>query len=149
VNVTYDFAKADVVLSLDADFLGSGPGQVRYSKDFATRRRIRNTITAGQESEYVGVKGGDKVKAMNRLYVVECMPTITGSVADHSLPLAPSQVEVFARELGAKLGVPGVSASGSLSDKARSGSSRSPTISRRTRASASSWWVKASRRKYM
>ena len=31
LNVVYDFTKADVVLSLDADFLCVGPGHVRYS----------------------------------------------------------------------------------------------------------------------
>ncbi len=38
---TYDFLKADVVLSLDCDFLLSGPAHVRYSRDFAERRKIR------------------------------------------------------------------------------------------------------------
>ena len=36
----YRFDKADVVVSLDADFLGGGAGSLRYSKDFASRRRI-------------------------------------------------------------------------------------------------------------
>ena len=38
VNITYDFKKADVVLSLDADFLCAGPGSVRYSRDFRASR---------------------------------------------------------------------------------------------------------------
>ncbi|HEY3789236.1 MAG TPA: TAT-variant-translocated molybdopterin oxidoreductase, partial [Urbifossiella sp.] len=95
-NVIYDFAKADVVLALDADFLGCGPGHLRYSRDFATRRRIREKIPAGHEDQYVAAKPeehkNDKIKAMSRLYVVECMPTITGSVADHRLPLVSSQI---------------------------------------------------------
>jgi len=37
--------------------------------------------------------------AMNRLYVVESSPSITGSMADHRLPLASSQVEGVARRL--------------------------------------------------
>src|SRR5262249_30298204 len=37
VNTIYHFDKADVVLSLDADFLGCGPGSVRYTRDFADR----------------------------------------------------------------------------------------------------------------
>jgi len=45
---------------------------------------------------------------MNRLYVVECMPTITGASADHRLPLPPRDVEPFARDLAEKLGVAGV-----------------------------------------
>ena len=36
----YHFDKADVIVSLDADFLACGPGSVRYTKDFAGRRRV-------------------------------------------------------------------------------------------------------------
>ncbi|HXG55255.1 MAG TPA: TAT-variant-translocated molybdopterin oxidoreductase, partial [Vicinamibacterales bacterium] len=36
----YHFDKADVVVSLDADFINCGPGSVRYQRDFADRRRI-------------------------------------------------------------------------------------------------------------
>ena len=35
----YDFTKADVVLSLDADFLATGPFYLRHATDFAGRRR--------------------------------------------------------------------------------------------------------------
>ena len=38
VNPVYDFRKADVVLSLDADFLQCGPGNLRYAADFMDRR---------------------------------------------------------------------------------------------------------------
>jgi molybdopterin-containing oxidoreductase family iron-sulfur binding subunit len=117
LNVVYDFAKADVILSLDADFLGEGPGHVRYSRDFATRRRIRTKIPAGQENQYVAAKADEhnpKIKTMSRLYVVEAMPSVTGSVADHRLPVPASQVDAFARAIAAKVGVPGVSATGSL-----------------------------------
>src|SRR6185437_3096107 len=34
VNSIYHFDQADVILSLDADFLTSGPGHVRYARDF-------------------------------------------------------------------------------------------------------------------
>ena len=36
------FSQADVVLSLDADFLGPGPAQLAYSRAFAERRRVRS-----------------------------------------------------------------------------------------------------------
>ena len=36
----YHFDKADVVVSLDADFLTCGPAAVRYTRDFADRRRV-------------------------------------------------------------------------------------------------------------
>ncbi len=87
VNTWYDFTKADVVLSLDADFMWALPGSVRYARDFTDRRRV----SAGQ-------------KAMNRLYAVEATPTVTGSVADHRLPIRPSQIESLARAVAKGLG---------------------------------------------
>jgi molybdopterin-containing oxidoreductase family iron-sulfur binding subunit len=90
LNTVYRVEKADVILSLDADFLASGPGNVRYMKEFYRRRKL-----TGPDSE------------MNRLYVVEPTPTVTGSAADHRLPLRASDVELFARALAAKLGLGG------------------------------------------
>jgi hypothetical protein len=34
-NPIYNFANADVIVSLDADFLACGPASVRYSREFA------------------------------------------------------------------------------------------------------------------
>ena len=86
----YQFDKADVILSLDADFLFESPGRVRYARDFSKLRRVRNGKAA-----------------MNRLYSVECSPTITGSMADHRLSLKSSEIENFARSLASKFGVSG------------------------------------------
>ncbi len=119
VQANYDFTKADVILSLDADFL-SGPGSVRYAKDWASRRKV-STVEATEELEHHGPAGkhvhptpdkivGEATADLNRLYVVEGMLTVTGAKADHRLPLKPSLVEAFARTLAAKLGVAGVSA---------------------------------------
>ena len=88
VNVYYDLANADVIVSLDSDFLASGPASLRYARQFAARRRVRD----GQTD-------------MNRLYVVEPMPTPTGTKADHRLPLRASDVETFAVQLAIRLGV--------------------------------------------
>ena len=88
VSTVYHFDQADVVVSLDADFLGSGPGALRHAHDFSERRRV----TSPQSS-------------MNRLYVVESTPTITGAMADHRLPLRAGDVEAFARALAEGLGV--------------------------------------------
>jgi hypothetical protein len=66
------FEKADVVLSLDADFLVSGPGWVRHARDFIDRRRVRRGAAQ-----------------MNRLYVVESTPTNTGAMADHRRLVRP------------------------------------------------------------
>src|SRR5262245_16750602 len=41
VDTRYDFAQADVVVSLDADFFVEGPGAVRYLKDWSSRRKAR------------------------------------------------------------------------------------------------------------
>ncbi|HEV3385392.1 MAG TPA: TAT-variant-translocated molybdopterin oxidoreductase, partial [Gemmata sp.] len=109
LNITYDFSKADVILSLDADFLCSGPGHVRYSRDFASRRKIRRATEDGIDAD-----------KMSRLYAVECMPTNTGASADHRLALTSSQIESFARELARELGVPGVPAAGSVPESAKS-----------------------------
>jgi molybdopterin-containing oxidoreductase family iron-sulfur binding subunit len=106
VGTKYDFTQAGVVLALDSDFLsGTGPGCVRYAQDFARKRKVR-------KSAEDGVPAKDQV----RLYAAECMPTPTGSVADHRLPLKASEVEGFAREVAKALGVPNAPEPGSTSD---------------------------------
>ncbi len=87
-NTIYHFDKADVVLSLDSDFLACGPASLRHARDFAGKRRL----TEGK-------------REMSRLYVVESTVTNTGSVADHRLPVRPTELEGFAREAAAQLGV--------------------------------------------
>ena len=80
----YDLDKADVVVSLDADFLGFGPASVRYTKDFSARRRM-----------------GTPKDALNRLYVVGAVPTVTGGKADHRLALKARDVHAFAAAVAA------------------------------------------------
>src|SRR5260370_3524985 len=41
---------------------------------------------------------------MNRLYVIDPTPSVTGSTADRRLPLRASEGELFARALAAKVG---------------------------------------------
>ena len=91
VQTIYHFDKADIVLSLDADFIAQGPAHIRYAHDFADRRRVH-----GAHAD------------MNRLYVAECMPSVTGSMADHRLRLRTSQVEQIARAVASALNVPGI-----------------------------------------
>jgi len=90
VSAVYRPEKAEVILSLDGDFLASGPGHVRYAKQFARRRKLSG---AGSE--------------MNRLYVLEPTPSVTGASADHRVPMRASDVGLFARALAAKLGLGG------------------------------------------
>jgi molybdopterin-containing oxidoreductase family iron-sulfur binding subunit len=88
VETRYDFEKADVIVSLDADFLSAGfPGNVRYIRDFAKRRNPDGK--------------------MNRLYVIESTPTTTGAKADHRLPVNASFVEAVARFLAENGELPG------------------------------------------
>jgi len=92
--------QADVILSLDSDFLGGGAGQVRHAKEFARRRRAPEEGAAASSS---------RKDTMNRLYVAESMPTLTGAMADHRLRLRSGDVAVLARAVAAGLGVLGVS----------------------------------------
>ncbi len=82
-DTQYKLEDADVILALDADFLGGigFPGFLPLSAAWAERHRF------------------DKDKPMNRLYVVETMPTVTGFKADHRLALKPSEIDAFASAL--------------------------------------------------
>ena len=81
LEARYDFEKADVIVSLDADFLYAGfPGSTRYIRDFAKRRNPDS---------------GN----MSRLYVVESTMSSTGAKADHRLPLRAVDVETLVRVL--------------------------------------------------
>src|SRR6266550_2053337 len=86
VNAVYHFDKANVIVSLDSDFMDSGAGHLRYAREFASRRRVRHGATS-----------------INRLYAIECSPASSGAVADHRFPMRPSEVENFARALFASL----------------------------------------------
>jgi MoCo/4Fe-4S cofactor protein with predicted Tat translocation signal len=113
VNQVVNYANAKVVLSLDSDFLTTGaPGAARA---FGKARRARH-LKVGAED---GVVVSETKNPMNRLYVVEAMTTSTGAVADHRLPLKPSQLESFARALAAKLGITGATDDGKLPDLAK------------------------------
>jgi molybdopterin-containing oxidoreductase family iron-sulfur binding subunit len=88
VDTHYNFDKADVILSLDGDFLSSGyPGFVLYTRQFASRRNP------------------ELKEKMSRFYMVESTPTNTGGKADHRLPVRASEVEQVARAIAAGLGV--------------------------------------------
>ena len=88
VNTYYRFDAAEVVLSINSDFLCVGPASARYAREFIDKRRVR------------GEQHG-----MNRMYSVESTPTPTGAKADHRFPLKPSAIEPFVRALASALGV--------------------------------------------
>jgi MoCo/4Fe-4S cofactor protein with predicted Tat translocation signal len=98
VEPQYKFDVADIIVSLDADFLYAGfPGFTRYARDYASRRNPDGN--------------------MSRMYVIESTPTSTGFKADHRLPLRAADVEQFARALASAVGVNG--GGGSLSGDAQ------------------------------
>ncbi|MBC7796492.1 MAG: TAT-variant-translocated molybdopterin oxidoreductase, partial [Pyrinomonadaceae bacterium] len=89
VNTIYKYEEADRVLSLGCDFLADF--NVRYIRDFSDKRRL-STVK----------------KEMNRLYVAESTPTITGAKSDHRLSIRPSQMEGLAKAIAKALGVANV-----------------------------------------
>ncbi|MGA3185602.1 MAG: TAT-variant-translocated molybdopterin oxidoreductase [Bryobacteraceae bacterium] len=85
VNTVYRFDRADVIVSLDADFLCSGmPGGIRYARDYSARRRA-----AAQDASVLPP----------RLYAAEGTPSITGGMAEHRFRMRSSEVEDFASKL--------------------------------------------------
>ncbi len=88
VETRYSFENADVIVSLDADFLMAGfPGFTMHTREWAKRRNP------------------DDRAGMNRTYVIESTPTITGFKADHRLPVRASEIEQYARALASRLGL--------------------------------------------
>ncbi len=142
VNTIHHLDQADVIVSLDADFLSCGPGNLRYARQFADRRRVMTNVThtpqpkedlqegyqagpipdrVNQSTQYAIDNRGPVVlppqvqaegkppaeTVMNRLYVVEPAPTPTGGMADHHFALRAIEVQGWAWELAAALGIPG------------------------------------------
>lgn len=75
----YHFDRAEVIVSLGADFLCNPGAGLRYTRDFARGRRA--------------------LMRMNRLYVAESTPTLTGAMADHRFVMSPSELFQFARDI--------------------------------------------------
>ncbi len=92
LNPVYHLDKADVIVSLDADFMGQMAGHLAYARQFADGR------------------GRPRIepRKMNRLYAAAGTPTITSAAADHVLPLASAEIEFIARALAVRLGVSGI-----------------------------------------
>lgn len=91
----YHFDEAEVVVSLDANFLGGCDRNfVENTRTFAASRKLE-----------------DESDTMNRLYVAESTFSITGGQADHRLRMKPSRIAAFAAALAEELGVgPGTDA---------------------------------------
>jgi molybdopterin-containing oxidoreductase family iron-sulfur binding subunit len=83
-----DLAGARVVFSLDADFLGTDGDTLRLAGDFARTRRVEDATAS----------------TLSRLYVAESGMTVTGTNADHRLPLRPAGMLELAEALRAAVG---------------------------------------------
>jgi MoCo/4Fe-4S cofactor protein with predicted Tat translocation signal len=105
-DAQYRLQDADVIVSLDADFLSgiTHPGFLRLAADYAGRRKLAQ---AGPDGSYT----------MNRLYSVESTPSTTGFKAEHRLALKAGEVASFAAALASAVGA-GASAAPGLSGPA-------------------------------
>jgi molybdopterin-containing oxidoreductase family iron-sulfur binding subunit len=90
VETRYNLEKADIILSLDGDFLSSGfPGFHYYARQFSSRRNP------------------DLKEKMSRFYSVQGTPTNTSGKADHRLPVRASEVEAVGRAIASGVGAGG------------------------------------------
>ena len=87
------FDRASVILTLDADPLLTDPEMIRHARGFADGRRATSSA-----------------QAMNRLYAVEGVYSLTGAMADHRLRLESRQIALFLAALAARLAAPGAGA---------------------------------------
>ena len=98
-----------MILALDADLLHTDPEMIRHTRGFAAGRRA-------------GASGD----AMNRLYAVEGVYSLTGAMADHRLRLESRQIAAFVAALAARLARPGLALD-------------APAAAERARASTPRW----------
>ena len=78
----YDFSKANVIVSLGADFLGTWISPVEYAKQYVTNRKVSR----------------DK-RTMSRHFQFETAMSLTGSNADVRVPVKPSDMGAIAVDL--------------------------------------------------
>ncbi len=106
-DAQYKLDVADVIVSLDADFLSGAviPGFHKLARDYANRRRLESA--------------GSGDYSMNRLYAVESMTTTTGLKAEHRLGLRASDIAGFAAALAAAVGAGSAPAGYTWSDDAQ------------------------------
>lgn len=79
-RVLWRLDRAKVICCLQGDPLMQGPHHVRHAHDFGKRRKVHSV---------------DDVEKMNRLYVAEAAYSVTGTNADHRLPLSFARSNSF------------------------------------------------------
>jgi MoCo/4Fe-4S cofactor protein with predicted Tat translocation signal len=88
-----DLEHAELIVSFDADLLGSHPDAVRHSQAWAAQRRSADD------------------GHMNRLYVIESGHSITGASADERVAVRPSRIGDAVAALATHLVLPGAAVS--------------------------------------
>lgn len=88
VDPSYQFDQADIVWSLDSDFMTELPGSLRYIRQFAGRRDVSQPNTK-----------------RNRFYALDASVNLTGSNADERLAVTPSRLKLLAGWVASELGL--------------------------------------------
>jgi len=73
----YHFDKADLIVAVNADFIGTWISPTEYSSDYAKGRRV-----------------SENKKTMSRHIQIESIPTLSGSNADLRIPVKPSEEDL-------------------------------------------------------
>ncbi len=84
----YHFDKANVILSFEADFLGTDSNMTQNAKGFAEARRVKT-----------------EKDSMNRLYLVESSLSQTSVMADHRLRMSSNEIGQFVKTFASEFGV--------------------------------------------
>jgi Fe-S-cluster-containing dehydrogenase component len=115
VDLVYDLAQADTIVTLGGDLFAEEPGHLRYAADYQKRRRMQD-------------------RELPRLFAVEARPSLVGARADERIALRPREFEAFARAVAASLETNPAPASGvhpsipRLADELRRAGSRSLVV---------------------
>ena len=84
--VNYDLSQADVIVSLESDFLNAGPASLAHARQFAAKRAV------------------DSGQTPVRYYQVEASPSVSGSLADHRFIVKSAAIAPIAYQLAKALG---------------------------------------------
>ncbi len=95
----FRFDKADVIVSIDADFLGTWISPVEFAKQYSTTRKLNK-----------------KKKTLSQLFSFESAMTITGTNADVRTPIRPTDSLYIALGIASELSAHGLPASGEMAD---------------------------------
>lgn len=82
----YRFDKANFVVAIECDFLGTLPGTSIYTRAFTEKRNLNY-----------------QKRGYNSLVVFESMYTVTGSNAEHRYPIKPGDAYIIALSIAAEL----------------------------------------------